>query len=165
MLHEDGDPPRLRHRELGYSVDAPDSVSWQPISVDGTDVAYFDASLGARLSLSSSCRKTRARPAVLARRLALGTERSQRIASGPVTLGIVEGWSQTFEASEDGHTIRVKTVTLVSAGCVYDWVMVTRDAQAFEQSESAFDVWWHSFEAPPADSDASEVSRHEGNSA
>lgn len=156
MTPDDG---RLRHRELGYRIDLPADLpgaSWQRVDVEGADVAWAleegtaTASGATHISLSSSCRKTAAKAAVLARQLALGTQQGDRLASEAVALGAAEGWSQSFEAVEEGVALRVKTVTLMSGGCVYDWVLVTPASDAFARIDPVFDAWWRSFE-PPGD--------------
>jgi len=169
MTPDDG---RLRHRELGYRIDLPgdpESASWERVDVEGADVAWAlqegaaAAHGGTQISLSSSCRKTAAKAAVLARQLALGTQQGEQFASEPVALGATEGWSHTFEAVEEGVALRVKTVTLMSGGCVYDWVLVTPASDAFVRTEPVFDAWWRSFEPPRAPAPEPEaVARDEG---
>jgi len=165
------DGGQLRQRELGYRIDPPGDPAegrWRRIDVDGADVAWtLESDAEARasainISLSSTCRKTAAKAAVLSRQLALGTAQGKRLASEPVTLGPAEGWSQSFETREEGVALRVKTVTLLSGGCVYDWVLVTPASDVFQRIEPGFDAWWRSFEAPARTSPEGDAHAREG---
>ena len=98
-VDEDG---RLRHPELGYEIDAPDldsSVGWRSVSLDDTDLAYRSDD-GRSMSLSSSCKQTRAKPALLARRLLIGIPRDALLSAYPVELRGDPGWAQVVET---GH--------------------------------------------------------------
>jgi len=146
------DQARLTHRELGYSIARPDwaeSSDWKSIEVEGADLAYGDAS-GQIISLSSNCPRTRATPAALARHVTIGTKRTALLAAGPFAVAGAEGWSQSFDTVEDGVALRVKAVTVVAGGCVYDWLLVVGDTDAFDSLEPVFDAWIETFLPPPA---------------
>jgi hypothetical protein len=139
---------RIHHRELGFTVIAPDSVSpaspasagWERVRLDGADLAYRRP--GALMSLQVTCGAPQAPPRILAWHLMIGSKRTVR-ASHAVTVGLVEGWTLTFDTAQDGVPIRVKTVTLVHDRCSYDWILSAR--RGFEASEPSFDAWWQSF--------------------
>ncbi len=152
----DNHSERLTHRLLGYSIAQPGwvgSADWRSIEIEGADLAYGSAS-GAVISLSSNCSNSRATPAVLARQVTIGTERSTIYAAGPFEVAGAEGWSQSFDTVEDGVPLHVKAVTVVAGACVYDWLLVERDPVAFESIEPAFDAWVGSFLPPQAPPDA-----------
>jgi hypothetical protein len=67
----------------------------------------------------------------------------------PVAVAGHSAWTQTFDARIDGRTIRAKTVTLVAAGCAYDFVLVAEGE--FEPSEQVFDAWVAGFTLAGAD--------------
>lgn len=138
---------RYHHADPGYSIDPPrfgEGPAWQRISLDKTDLAWRTDD-GRSISLSSSCRKTQAKPALLARRLLIGLEREALLGAHPVALRGDPGWAQTVETGEGGERVRIKTVTVVSAGCVFDWVLVAAADARFDESLEAFDAWWTSF--------------------
>jgi hypothetical protein len=159
-LRRDADG-RYRNTEVGYVIDAPrfeteGDERWRPVSIDRTDLAWRTED-GRSMSLASTCKPTRARPALLARRLLIGVPRDDLIAAHPVALRGDAGWAQVVETGEEGQAIRIKTVTVVSAGCVFDWVLVAEAGPRFDESLPAFDAWWTSFERlrPPGEDAAS----------
>jgi hypothetical protein len=138
---------RLWNSQRGYSIDLPQrasGVGWREQGVEGADLAFRRPD-GAALSLQTSCRKRRASPQILARHLTLGSVDERLLGSAPVELHGDSGWSQSFETREQDVVVHVKTVSVVGEGCVYDWVLVTREASAFEALEPIFDAWWQSF--------------------
>lgn len=148
-----GPSGRFHHDDPIYSIEAPrfsGDVEWRRVSVDGTDLAWRTGD-GRSMSLSSSCRPTRARPALLARRLLIGVPRDDLVAAHPVALLGDPGWAQVVETGEGAEAIRIKTVTVVSVGCVFDWVLVASAGPRFDESLEAFDAWWASFERPHPD--------------
>jgi hypothetical protein len=143
---------------MGYTIAHPGGThhaDWKQIKVDGTDLAFRDPS-GAALSLSSDCRRTDAPIGVLARQLIIGTSRDELLAASPVELAGDPGFSQTFDTIEDEVRVRIKAVTLLNGGCVFDFVAAVRDLATFDRVETVFDRWWKSFVRSPGDA-ASEV--------
>lgn len=136
----------LWNKQRGYSVELPQldaAEGWREFRLDDADLAFRNRD-GSTLSLQSSCRDRKAAPALLARHLAIGVPAAGR-QGAPVELRGDPGWRQSFEASEQGVTVRVHTLSLVGGGCVFDWILVTRDAAALEKLEPVFDAWWQSF--------------------
>ena len=76
------------------------------------------------------------------------------IAAGPTLVDGRDAWTQTFDTVQDDVSVRVKTVTLVVAGCSFDWILMT--AADFEPAEQAFDAWWGSFRLDPRYDEASD---------
>lgn len=143
--------PRLTHRLIGYSIAQPSWVGasdWRSVDLEGADLAYAGTN-GSVISLSSGCPRSRATPVILARHVTIGTERSVIHAAGPFEVAGAEGWSQTFDTVEAGVEIHVKAVTVGAGACVYDWLLVARDAQAFASIEPIFDEWIGTFSPPP----------------
>ena len=58
------------------------------------------------------------------------------------------GWTQTVVTGAYRNAVRVKTVTLLNAGCVFDWVLVTPNDASFDAAEPVFDAWWPTFRRP-----------------
>jgi len=106
---------------------------------------------GSAFALVSTCRRTRASP----RQLAFGLMRSsggRRIGEGEALEHAgLPGFLQTLERAEDGHWIRLRTVTLVGARCAYDFFLVAPDADRLAALAPAFEVWWQGF--VPADAE------------
>lgn len=145
----------LTHRSLGYEVARPawaEAPGWRPVDLDESDLAYRN-DRGAAVSLASSCPTTRATVAMLARHVTIGTPRTGVVAAGPFEQGGAPGWSQTFDTVQDGETIRVKVVTLLAGGCIYDWLLVGHP-DTFAAHEAEFDGWVQTFE-PPHEEEAS----------
>ena len=112
----------LWNKQRGYSVELPQldaAEGWREFRLDDADLAFRNRD-GSTLSLQSSCRDRKAAPALLARHLAIGVPAAGR-QGAPVELRGDPGWRQSFEASEQGVTVRVHTLSLVGGGCVFDW--------------------------------------------
>lgn len=142
---------RFTHRDLGYSIDAPhfgDDTEWERIDLDRTDLAWRRGD-GRSMSVASSCKSSRAKPAFLARRLLIGIPKDDLISAHPIALRGDPGWAQTVETGKGAEAIRIKTVTVVSRGCVFDWMLVAGAGPRFDQSLPIFDAWWTSFERAP----------------
>ncbi len=155
---------RYYNEERGYSIDAPrldDATAWRMVSLDDTDLAWRTED-GRSMSLSSSCKRTRARPALLARQLLIGVPRDAILSAHPVALRGDPGWAQTVETGADSAAIRIKTVTVVGGGCVYDWVLVAAAGPRFDESLPVFDDWWTSFERPRASEEEDAVQEEPG---
>ncbi len=157
-----GSDGRYRSKDLGYAIDAPrfaEPDEWRKVKVDDTDLAWRTDD-GRSMSLASSCRRTRAKPALLARQLLIGVPRDDIVSAHPVALRGDPGWAQVVDTGGEDHSIRIQTVTVVGGGCVYDWVLVGHAGPRFEASVDTFDRWWSSFERargadePPASHDA-----------
>ena len=147
VRYEHAGRERIWLRERGYSIDRPQrarGADWRERALGDADLA-FEGPDGAALSLQSSCRKRRASPQMLARHLTLGSSGASLLGSGPVELRGDSGWAQTFETREHDVLVRVKTVSLVGGGCVFDWVLVTPDPSTFAELEAILDAWWQSF--------------------
>lgn len=160
----DGESVGFRHRKIGYTIAVPewgDVPAWERRKVKGTDLAFRDPRDGGRsvMSLLSRCRRTAASPQVLARHLTIGLSESELERSGPLALKGRPGWSQTFLTLREGVLVHVKTVTVVSLPCVFDWILVM--PRPFGPIESVFDRWWTSFSFPPG----SEAEREPGSGA
>ena len=91
------DDGRYLHRKLDYSIEAPDfgaDDSWRAIGLDGADLAWYSDD-GRSMSLASSCKKTRADPYMLARRLLTGVPRDDVLSAHPIAHRGDPGWAQT----------------------------------------------------------------------
>ena len=73
------------------------SPDWRSVDLEEADLAY-DRAGGAMISLSSSCPRSRATPAALARHVTIGTERGELHAAGPFEVAGAEGWSRVRHA-------------------------------------------------------------------
>lgn len=150
------DDGRILHRKLDYSIEAPqfgDDTSWHRIGLDGADLAWYSDD-GRSMSLASSCKKTRAEPYFLARRLLTGVPRDDVLSAYPILHRGDPGWAQTVVTGTGREAVRVKTVTVVNGGCIFDWVLVTPAQADHEASAGIFDAWWPSFRRPAAGGDA-----------
>ena len=150
---ERGDGRVYRHHSLGYVIAYPPESpgdAWSPVSVEGADLA-FRHSDGAVISMSSSCRETRAAPAQLGRHLMIGIAGRKPLKAGRLMHAGDEGWWQIVDAEENGAAVRIKTVTLLAGGCVFDWVLVAPEPGGFGWAEPLFDRWWASFERPSSE--------------
>jgi hypothetical protein len=149
---------RWTHTRLGYSIEIPRGApggtgqpggGWVQISVEGADLAYRGPK-GATMSLLSECRRGVARADLLARQLLIGLHERELIGSHPIALRGDAGWQQTFRVGTAGRAVDLRTVTIVSGPCTFDWLLVAprgafgpRDAPS--QAERSFEQWWSSF--------------------
>lgn len=140
------------HRRLGYEIGRPDvgPGRWSRFTHRGADLAFrqpLPEGGTASMILMSECGRPQAGAGTLARQLLIGLGERTRVASGAVDLHGQTGWSQTFETVEEGQRIRVKSVTLISGKCTFDWVLVARGD--FGETEAEFDHWWPTFVHAP----------------
>lgn len=131
---------RYRHTRHDFSVAAP-GPSWQRFDVEGAWLAFRRPG-PQTMTLQVHCGRPITEPAIMARHLVLGIRDRTVVQAGPVQVAGSDGWTQTFDTRADGVPVRVKTVTLVVAPCVYDWTLAA--AVAFEDAERDFDAWWAS---------------------
>jgi hypothetical protein len=96
------------------------------------------------MSAQSECGRKPPSPQVQARSLLIGVGTRVLRQSGPVAVGTTEGWSQVLDVEEEARVLRLKTVTLVTADCTVDFMLIAGDE--FESVEPGFDRWWQSFE-------------------
>jgi hypothetical protein len=101
------------------------------------------------MTFSSRCGGPLASPEYLARHLRIGIPAYVIREAGPVKLDAATGWQQTFDADASGGAVRVKTVTFAANGCALDWVLIAREASAFEAAEPGFDAWWATLAVSP----------------
>ena len=147
-----------RHRRHDYTIARPDGPgeSWQRVTLEGAALAFRRPGREF-LGLQSRCGRPVAEPVFMARHLLIGLREHALVAAGPTQVDGRKAWTQTFDTLQEGVSLRVKTVTLVAAGCSFDWILMT--AGSFEPAEQAFDAWWGSFRlAPRHDEEADEVS-------
>ena len=137
-------PDSYENRKRGYEIGRPDVPpgSWKRITLRGADLA-FRRSAGdgpaVSMALMSECGRPQADAGTLARQLLIGLDERVRVASGPVEVAGQPAYSQTFETREGAQRIRVKSVTLTSGPCTFDWVLVAPGD--FGEAEQEFDRW------------------------
>lgn len=125
----------------------PDAVAgadadWERFDLEGAVLAFRRGKLET-MSLQARCGRPVAAPAILARHLVIGLPERTLRQEGPVLVAGQSGWTQTFDARLENRTVRLKTVTLVAAGCAYDLILVSTGE--FEPAERAFDAWVDGF--------------------
>ena len=138
-------PDSYENRKRGYEIGRPDVPpgSWKRITLRGADLAFQRSAVdgpAVSMALLSECGRPQADAGTLARQLLIGLDERFRVASGPVEVAGRPAWSQTFETREGGQRIRVKSVTLTSGRCTFDWVLVAPGD--FGEAEQEFDRWW-----------------------
>ena len=84
------------------------------------------------MALLSRCRKTGSTPQLLARNLLIGLDDRELVQAGPIAVGPAEGWSQTVAATREGAPVQLRSVTLKSGSCIFDWILVTSGPKACE---------------------------------
>ncbi len=137
-----------RHELHGYTIARPDGSGgeWQRVTLKG-EALVFRRPGPESLALQSRCGHPVATPVFMARHLLFGLRERTLVAAGPTLVDGREGWTQTLDTVQEGVPVRVKTVTLVAAGCSFDWVLMT--AGSFEPVEQTFDAWCGSFRLGP----------------
>jgi hypothetical protein len=141
----------LVHRKVGYAIARPPwstTPGWQAIDVEDADLAHRDPA-GTAVSLSHRCRRTRASVSMLGRQVTIGTDRTVLHAAGPTVVGGQPGWRQQFDTIERDVTVHVEAVTVQAGDCVFDFILVSPDEEAFARLEPAFEAWVDTFTPPP----------------
>ena len=146
---------RYRHRELGYEIDLPSVLGepgWSRESLEGSDLVFVHRD-GSAWTLASTCRRTATPVSLLAAELARAVQAGDggRAEGGPVQQAGLEGWAQRLETRADGVSLRIETVTLRGARCVYDWVLLAPTRRRLEALEPGFEAWWRSFRPGPGE--------------
>jgi len=135
---------RWRSTRGGYSIGAPGG-GWERFDLEGASLALRRGG-SETMSLQARCGRPVASPAIMARHLLIGIPERTLRQAGPVSVAGRSGWAQTFDARLEGRTVRIQTVTLVSAGCAYDFLAVA--AGDPEPTQRAFESWVESFSLP-----------------
>lgn len=150
---EEGDPGRLRHRELGYRIALPALLGqpgWSREDLEQSDLLIRHRD-GSAWALASHCRSAGTPVGLLAAELARAARAGGQARGEPLQHAGLEGFVQRLEAREDGAMLPIKTVTLRGARCTFDWILVAPTTRRLEELEGAFDAWWQSFEPGPRD--------------
>jgi hypothetical protein len=137
-----------RHRRHDYTIARPAGPGevWQRVTLEGAVLAFRRPG-PEFLGLQSRCGRPVAAPVFMARHLVIGLPERTLVAAGPTLVDGRDAWTQTFDAVQEGVSVRVKTVTLVATDCSFDWILMT--AGPFEPAEQSFDAWWGSFRLDP----------------
>jgi hypothetical protein len=137
-----------RHELHGYAIARPDGAgeAWQRVTAEGAALAFRRPGPES-MGLESRCGRPVAEPVFAARDLLIGMRERTLVAAGPTQVDGRDAWTQTLDTVQAGVSVRMKTVTLVAAGCSFDWVLTTPGS--FEQAEQSFDAWWGSFRLDP----------------
>jgi hypothetical protein len=150
-----GRATRYRHRESRYTVRAPSSPGtlggvdiWRRVDVKRADITFRGPKRDFVSVISDCDAETARRPNRLASGLLVGVENRRKVDAGVLEASSGEGWYQVYEARFDGQPVRIKTVTMVSGECVFDWVLVSPGN--FGLAERSFEAWRATFE-PPAE--------------
>lgn len=131
----------------GYWIGGP-GAGWERFDLEGAALALRRGG-SETMSLQARCGRPVASPAIMARHLMIGIPERTLRQAGPVSVAGQSGWTQTFDARLEGRTVRIQTVTLVTAGCAYDFLVVA--AGDPEPAQRAFESWVESFWLPELD--------------
>ncbi|HEY8153031.1 MAG TPA: hypothetical protein VII72_02770 [Myxococcota bacterium] len=125
----------------GYRIGAP-GQGWERFDLEGAALAFRRGG-SETLSLQTRCGRPVSTPAIMARHLMIGIPERTLRQAGPASLVGLPAWSQIFDARLDGRTVRIQTLTLVAAGCAYDFLVVA--AGDPEPAQRDFEAWLGSF--------------------
>jgi hypothetical protein len=141
----------FRNAAHGYRLGVPPPAEppWQPVSVEGSLLAYWRPG-PIRMTFSSRCGVPLSRPEILARHLRIGVPAHVVREAGPVTLDALAGWQQVFDTDGERGVVRIETVTFVANDCALDWALSAREGRGFEQAERDFEAWWQTLHIEPA---------------
>jgi hypothetical protein len=131
----------------GFWIGNPDA-GWQRFHLEGADLAFRQGG-NASMSLQARCDHLVTSPAIMARHLMIGIPERTLRQAGPFLVAGRSGWTQTFDARLEGRTVRIQTVTLVTAGCSYDLILVA--AGDPEPAQRAFEAWVEGFTVSEVD--------------
>jgi hypothetical protein len=139
----------FRNPRLGYTIARPseEAGEWRRVDLEGADLAFRGPG-GATMSLLARCGQARpVNPAILARNLLIGVGDREIERAAPVAHAGHPGWEQVVRVRGDGTPLTLKTVTVATQRCVFDWVLTA--GSDFAALEPVFDQWWASFRAEP----------------
>lgn len=131
----------------GYWIEAP-GPDWQRFELEGAALAFRRGGTET-LSLQTRCGRSLSTPQIMARHLMIGIPERTLRQAGPAQVAGHAAWTQTFDARLEGRTVRVQTVTLLAAGCAYDFLMVASGET--EPVARVFESWVESFKIPEVD--------------
>jgi len=148
------------HSEPGYRIGHPGrartvrtastaSTGWKRIDVEGADLAFREVApeagqRPAMMLLMSECGRGADNLWLVARQLLIGLGDRALVRAAPMAHRGLPGWTQVFDTLSEGVAVRVKTVSIRSDGCTFDWALVA--PRPFGVAEQQFDAWWASFE-------------------
>lgn len=134
-----------RDATQGWSIGVP-AGDWVRAEAEGADLALRRAD-GTAMSLTSRCDGADAPPSLLARQLRpdRATQPSQKMRKREIAGAPAR--RQRFETEQDGHRLRIMTLTRVAPPCIQDFVLVA--PEAVSDAEKIFDAWWASFVPGP----------------
>lgn len=134
-----------RDATQGWSIGVP-AGDWVRAEAEGADLALRRAD-GVAMSVTSLCDGADASPSLLARRLRPGraTQPLQKLRK--LEMADAPARRQRFETEQDGHRLRITTLTRVAPPCIQDFVLVAPEAAT--DAEAIFDAWWASFVPGP----------------
>jgi len=137
-----------RSTQEGYRIGEP-GAGWERFDLEGAALAFRHGG-SETMSLQARCGRPVASPAIMARHLMIGIPERTLRQAGPVLVGGRSGWAQTFDARLEGRTVRIQTLTLVTSGCAYDFLVVA--AGDPEPARQVFEAWVESFSLAEIDS-------------
>ena len=143
--------------EIGYRVAMPDGKGsgWKWIGVDGAVLSFEQSAPepGQRPAIMVfllECGRGAENLSIVGRQLLIGIRDRALRQAAPIALRGSPGWMQVFDTLQQGVTVRVKTISVRSEGCTFDWALVAPGP--FRAVEDQFDAWWSSFERLPDES-------------
>lgn len=131
----------------GYWIGNP-GAGWERFDLEDADLAFRQDGLGT-MSLQARCGRPVASPQIMAQHLMIGIPERTLRQAGPYQVAGRSGWTQTFDARVEGKMVRIQTVTLVTAACAYDFLVVA--AGDPEPAQRAFEAWVESFSLTEVD--------------
>ena len=132
----------------GYRIGEP-GEGWERFDLEGAVLAFRRGG-SETMSLQTRCGRPVASPAIMARHLMIGVPERTLRQAGPYPVAGRSGWTQTFDARLEERTVRIQTVTLVTAACAYDFLVVA--AGDPEAALRDFEAWVSSFALSEPDS-------------
>ena len=99
---------------------------WKRINIEGGDVAFLNESIGATITVDSTCnKKGKYSLKALSESLLIGIEDKKLIQSKEITVGGENALSSIYTGKLDGVPLKINAVVFKKGNCIYDFTYIS----------------------------------------
>lgn len=122
------------------------SDQWKRIKVEGGDVAFLNESIGATITVDSTCdKKGRYSLKALSESLLIGIEDKRLVQRNELTVGGENALSSIYTGKLDGVPLEINAVVFKKGNCIYDFTY-TSSPDNFSSGFGDFEEFISNFE-------------------
>ncbi len=127
-----------REDKTSFRLTAPPASAWEPVKVDGTDLAWNSREKLGVIAVNAECEKNPDAPLnVLMNHLLMGFTMREPVLEESVTLAERDAFHTIYNAELDGVPIRFEAWVVKRDGCLYDLQYIA-GPDAFPRGRPAF---------------------------